>query len=268
MSSCLIPKPDGPYLVPSLPAQSAEQDESVDEDIDFSLVIPTYNESANIPLLIADIAQVLDAEIAGQYEIIVVDDHSPDHTSDVVQDTAKDYPQLKLVCRASEHGLATAVVRGWQVARGSRLGVIDGDLQHPPAVLAQLLESVRAGADIAVASRYLEKEGLSEFSRLRRILSEGAQSIARILLGSVLAQVTDPMSGCFVLRRTVIADKPLSPSGYKILLEVLAHGTAQKIVEVPFVFRRRLHGQTKVSWREYLAYLWHLAKMWVYLRKR
>ena len=104
-----------------------------------SLVIPTYNESANITKLIRVLSQVLDRKIPGNYELIVVDDNSPDRTWEIAETLIPRYPHLRVLRRKGARGLSSAVVDGWQIARGEILGVIDGDLQHPPQILHQLL---------------------------------------------------------------------------------------------------------------------------------
>ena len=114
------------------------------EDVDseallLSLVIPTYKERDNIDRIVKILSQLLDEVIPENYELIVVDDDSPDHTWEVAQSLTAEYPQLQVMRRQQERGLSSAVIRGWQAARGSVLGVIDGDLQHPPEVLTQLL---------------------------------------------------------------------------------------------------------------------------------
>ena len=111
-----------------------------------SLIIPTYNERGNVGKIVSQLATLLDEFILGQYELIVVDDDSPDRTWQVAQDLTSRYPQLQVMRRQTERGLSSAVVRGWQAAQGEILGVIDADLQHPPEVLIKLLEATLNGA--------------------------------------------------------------------------------------------------------------------------
>jgi dolichol-phosphate mannosyltransferase len=151
----------------------ADRDSS--ESIAFSLIVPTYNEAKNVSALVDRITILLDPVYPQDYEIIIVDDNSPDGTWAVAQSIMPDYPQLRVMRRQTERGLSTAVIRGWQVARGAFLGVIDGDLQHPPEVLLGLLEKIREGNDFAIASRHVEGGGCSDWGLLRRILSRGAQ---------------------------------------------------------------------------------------------
>ncbi|WP_083636978.1 glycosyltransferase [Leptolyngbya sp. 'hensonii'] len=227
----------------------------------FSLIIPTYNEAKNIPDIVRLLTRLLDEFIAGQYELIIVDDNSPDLTWEVAQAMAVDYPQLRVMRRQTERGLSTAVIRGWQAARGEVLGVIDGDLQHPPEVLRKLLTEIGQGADLAVASRHIEGGGVSQWSFVRRFLSRGAQLLGLLILPNVVGRVSDPMSGYFMFRRRAIAERILNPMGYKILLEVIGRGDVQQIAEVGYVFQERLEGESKVTWRQYVDYLLHLARL-------
>ena len=140
----LLSVPTGTLQISELPPNSLVPD---DEIILLSLVIPTYKERDNIEKVVSILSQLLDESIPGEYELIVVDDDSPDRTWEVAQSLTDEYPQLRVMRRQNERGLSSAVIRGWQVARGSILGVIDGDLQHPPEVLTQLLREMMQRAD-------------------------------------------------------------------------------------------------------------------------
>jgi dolichol-phosphate mannosyltransferase len=227
----------------------------------FSLVIPTFKERDNIENIVKILSELLDNFIPGDYELIVVDDDSPDRTWEVAQSLVPDYPQLRVMRRQQERGLSSAVIRGWQVARGDVLGVIDGDLQHPPEVLTQLLEKVQQGADLAVASRHVDGGGVSSWSVVRRFLSRGAQVLGLIILPGVLGRVSDPMSGYFMVKRSAIANVTLNPVGYKILLEVIGRGMVREIGEVGYVFRERTEGESKVTWKQYVDYIRHLLRL-------
>jgi dolichol-phosphate mannosyltransferase len=231
------------------------------QSLKFSLVIPTYNEGDNIQEIVKILSQLLDSIIPEEYELIVVDDNSPDGTWKLAQELTLEYPQLKVMRRERERGLSTAVIRGWQVARGDVLGVIDADLQHPPEVLLQLWQEMHRGADLAVASRHVEGGGVSEWSIIRRFLSRGAQMLGLIILPKAIGRLSDPMSGYFMVRRDAIAGKSLSPVGYKILIEVTARGRIRWIGEVGYVFRERQAGASKVSWKQYIEYIQHLLRL-------
>lgn len=229
--------------------------------VKLSLVIPTYNERDNVIPLVENLSQLLDRKILDQYELIIVDDDSPDRTWELAGKLTSDYPQLRVMRRQGEKGLASAVVRGWQGSRGEILGVIDGDLQHPPEILYNLLETIEKGADLALASRHVEGGGVSEWSLLRRFLSRGAQILGLILLPEVVGRVSDPMSGYFMVRRQAIAGPILNPTGYKILLEVIGKGRIETIGEVGYVFQERQEGESKVTWKQWLEYISHLLRL-------
>jgi dolichol-phosphate mannosyltransferase len=226
-----------------------------------SLIIPTYNESKNIPKIVSLLSQTLDQAIPGAYELIVVDDNSPDGTWEIAQDLIPQYPQLRVMRRIEERGLSTAVIRGWQAARGEVLGVIDADLQHPPELLLKLWGEIVRGGDLAVASRHVEGGGVSDWSPIRRFLSRGAQTLGLVILPEVIGRVSDPMSGYFMVRRPSIAGRTLSPVGYKILIEVIARGRVPWIGEVGYVFQERQEGESKVTSKQYIDYLRHLVRL-------
>ena len=229
--------------------------------VKFSLVVPTYNESKNITAIVEVLSSLLDASIPEDYELIIVDDNSPDGTWESAQALMPEYPQLRVMRRTEERGLSTAVIRGWQAGNGQILGVIDGDLQHPPKVLLQLLSAIERGADLAVASRHVEGGGVSSWSAVRRFLSRGAQLLGLVILPQVVGRVSDPMSGYFMVRRSAIAAHTMSPIGYKILIEVLGRGNIDQIAEVGYVFQERREGESKVTWKQYIEYLQHLLKL-------
>lgn len=257
--SNLLPVPSGILEVASSPVCYTE--EMTTSPLQFSLIIPTYNEGENVQEIVKILSELLDSIIPGEYELIVVDDNSPDSTWKLAQELTSQYPQLRVMRREHEKGLSTAVIRGWQVARGKVLGVIDADLQHPPEILLQLWQEMVQGADLAVASRHVEGGGVSEWSIVRRFLSRGAQMLGLMILPEVIGRLSDPMSGYFMVRRDAIVGKPLSPVGYKILIEVTGRGKIRWIGEVGYVFRERQAGASKVTWKQYIEYIQHLLRL-------
>jgi dolichol-phosphate mannosyltransferase len=153
------------------------------------------------------------------------------------------------------------VVRGWQASRGRILGVMDADLQHPPEVVARLLAEMMDGATVAVGSRVVAGGGVSDWRLVRRMISRTAQLVGLAILPEVIGRLSDPMSGCFLLRRAALAHVPLDPKGYKILVEVLARANVPRIAEVGYVFRERQMGSSKASAKVYLEYLQHLLQL-------
>ncbi|MBR12918.1 MAG: sulfonate ABC transporter permease [Acidimicrobiaceae bacterium] len=225
-----------------------------------SLVIPTYDEAANVGRLVRRLHQVLAATGVG-FELIIVDDDSPDCTWKVAAGLVQDVPSLRVIRRTGASGLATAVICGWSHARGDVLGVIDGDGQHPPEVVTDLLAAMDGQTEVAVASRHVDGGGVSDWSAIRRLLSRGAQALGLLLLPGTVGRVTDPMSGYFLVRRDVVAGVDLDPVGYKILLEVLARGEVRRVAERPYVFLERSEGESKVSAGHYVGYLRHLMRL-------
>lgn len=249
----LLECPSGPLTVPAVAPDPGR--------VRLSVIIPTFNESRNLAELVRELTATLDPVLSGAYELVVVDDDSPDRTWEHATRLCETFPQLRVLRRRGELGLSTAVIRGWQVARGDVLAVIDADLQHPPEVLARLWRAVEDGADLAVGSRHVAEGGVSDWALHRRLLSRGAQLLGLLLLPGVVGRVSDPMSGYFMIRRSAIAGATLSPLGYKILIEVIARGSIRSIAEIGYVFRERTEGESKVSPRIYLEYVRHLVRL-------
>ena len=268
MSYSLISVPLGSFQVNEL-LFSENVDESNfdrvaqvrDNLVKFSLIVPTYNESKNLAKLVEILTQLLNNYFHENYELIIVDDDSPDLTWQIGLDLMPNYPQLRVMRRQEEKGLSTAVIRGWQASQGEILGVIDGDLQHPPETLIKMLDEMAKGADLVVASRHVEGGGVSDWGFMRRVLSRGAQMLGLLILPNVIGRVSDPMSGYFMVRRSAISNCPMNPLGYKILIEVLGRGNIGSVAEVGYVFQERQEGESKVTWRQYVDYILHLLRL-------
>lgn len=222
-----------------------------------SVIVPTFNEAANIEPLIA----AIDAALTGvDYEVLFADD-STDATADIIRRLSATNSRIRLCRRDSGRGLATAVVEALPAAGAETIVVMDGDLQHPPAMIPQLLAGAAAGVDIVVASRYIpggRDSGLS--GPHRRIVSRATRLAAYLILPRSKV-TTDPSSGFFLFRRPIVKDAALRPVGYKILLEILIRGRVEKVVDIPFCFERRHAEQSKAGIREawnYLRQLWYL----------
>lgn len=215
-----------------------------------TVVVPTYNESANLPTLVERICKALPAT-----EIVVVDDASKDGTADVARKLAEKYP-VRVVERFDERGLSTAVLRGMQEARTDLCVVMDADLSHPPEAIPKLVQAVQDGADVAVGSRYVPGGDIDEWPLFRRFASKAGTMLAR-----PLTPVRDPMAGFFCLRKSLFAGIPLKPRGFKILLEILARTGTKKTAEVPIHFEDRAAGSSKFSSKErkeFLKQVWTL----------
>lgn len=221
------------------------------KDLPFiSLVIPTYNEAKNVELLAKRIMLSYP-----KTKIIFVDDNSPDGTAEIIESRLKKKYGCQLIKRSGKLGLSSAVIEGFSAAKTDIFGVIDADLSHPPEEIPKLVNAIIEGADIVVGSRYVKGGGVEVWPWHRRIISFGATSLAR-----PLTRVKDPMSGFFLIKKNVIAGKKLNAKGYKILLEILVKGVYRKAVEVPYVFRNREFGQSKLGTKEYYHYLNDLRK--------
>ena len=217
-----------------------------------SVVVPTYNEAATVPHL----AVRLGAALSGrEWELVVVDDGSPDGTADVAQALAPAIP-VRVVRRRGKLGLATAVMAGFDAASGDTLVVMDADLSHPPEVVPRLVDAVKDGSELAVGSRYVAGGGTVDWPLRRRVVSRVA-----CLMGNALVPVRDATSGFFALRRSVIDGVRLDPIGFKIGFEVIARGRYERVVEVPYTFRDREAGQSKFGTREILNYALQLLKV-------
>jgi dolichol-phosphate mannosyltransferase len=226
-----------------------------------SLVVPSYNERGNIKSLVERAGEAL-GRSGEPYELIIVDDNSPDGTAEEVRQLQSGRPWLRLVVRTRERGLSTAVMAGWAAARGELLACMDADLQHPPEMLSELYRVLRSsGADIVVASRHVRGGGVSDWSLTRRSVSWTATLLAGLAVPGTLGEVRDPMSGFFLLRREVIQGVRLRPRGYKILLEVLAKGNYKSVKEAPYVFEERAEGGSKIGREAIWDYLAHLGRI-------
>lgn len=212
--------------------------------IDFSLVIPTFNEAENICILIPRVISLLSAAKIS-FEIIVVDDDSKDLTWKVVQEQFANESRVRVLRRVNKKGLSSAVLDGMAIAKGKAFGVMDADLQHDENIIPKMLSEL-AQHDIVVGSRVVEDGGYGEWGIIRKMMSKGATLFAKIMLP---IPVGDPMSGFFVLKRELYEDlvPKINPRGFKILLEFLARKKGIKAKEVGFVFKTRIHGETKMS---------------------
>ena len=225
-----------------------------------SLVVPTYNEAENIEPFLRRIRGLLDPVLGSRYEVIVMDDNSPDETWKVAAGIQEGYPQLVVLRREQERGLSSAVVRGWQVAGGDILATINADFQHPPELLPKMLELVRA-ADLVLATRLGVAGSFGEMPRMRQLLSRGARRAGQFLVPQIFNRVSDPLSGYYLLRREAIAGIELRPTGFKTLIEVLARGRVTTIEECAYAMQERRRGTSNVSWRHSVEYLKQLNRL-------
>lgn len=224
--------------------------------IEFSLVVPTYNESANILGLVEGIHRALGDR---SYELIVVDDNSPDGTAARARELSQEYPVVVLQ-RAGKLGLASAVVEGWRLARGHVLGVIDADGSHDESLLPDMVDAVSSGqVEMAVGSRYIPGGGMGDWPLYRQLISRVAVALAR-----PICPIHDLTSGFFVVQRQAIENVALDPVGFKIGLEVMMRGQYRTFCEFPYVFTDRAQGASKLGPKVVLAYLGQLGSLFAH----
>lgn len=225
-----------------------------------SIIVPTFNEAPNVAELLRRVATAVDGIDA---EVIFVDD-STDDTPDVIREAAASASlPVRLVHRSSRAGgLGGAVVEGMALAESDSCLVIDGDLQHPPEEIPVLYERfVRGDVDVVIASRYAgggTATGLAD--RTRVLVSKAATALTRAMFPNRLRDVTDPMTGYFIVDRRAIDVATLKPRGFKILLEILARKNL-RVAEIPFDFAHRHAGESKASVRQGLHFLAQLTAL-------
>jgi glycosyltransferase involved in cell wall biosynthesis len=220
-----------------------------------SVVIPTFNEAGNVDELLARLAEALPAGA----EVVVVDD-STDDTADRARAAVATVPFALTVIHRDEPagGLGGAVVAGLRAARADWAVVMDGDLQHPPAVVAELLAAA-PGHDVVVATRYADGgDGSGLGSPYRHAVSRGSKVLAARLLGGAVARMSDPLSGFFAVRCAALDLDAVDPIGYKILLELVVRSGLERIAEVGFTFGVRHAEESKSTAREGMRFLRHL----------
>ncbi len=215
-----------------------------------SIVVPSYNERDNV----GNLVDQLDTALKGiEHEIIFVDD-STDDTPDVINKIIEGNSNVRLFHRETEKGLATAVLKGFSLAEGDYIAVMDADLQHPPAILKSMYACMETGVDFCVPSRFIPGGSDGGLNLYRKFVSGTARYIGKILLPS-LRKISDPTSGLFMFRKEAIDGADLRPIGWKIMVEVLAMSTYHSVVEIPYKFQERPTGESKLSGKVTLEYL-------------
>jgi len=223
---------------------------------EISIVVPTFSEAENVTELHARLSTVLAAE---SWELIFVDDDSPDGTADLARALASKDPRVRCIQRIGRRGLSTAVVEGALSSSAPFVAVMDADLQHDESILPAMLHELRSrNLDIVVGSRYVHGGGTGDWAESRKTISRIASRLAK---GLVPENLHDPLSGFFAVRTEAVRDaaRRLSGYGYKILLDLfVSAGRPLQFAEVPYTFKPRVHGQSKldslVAW-EYLMLL-------------
>lgn len=227
-----------------------------------SVIIPTYNELENIEQIVDRVLEAFD-EAPFTVEVLVMDDSSPDGTGTHAESVYADDSRVRVVHRTENPGLSQAVSEGFSRANGTYCAVIDADLQHPPERLPLLVNELADGADIAIGSRYIDGGRIENWSATRRFVSKGASGITKLTIPST-RDISDPMSGFFAVRRSVLSGIQLEPKGYKILIEILSKCEFEAVAEVPYVFTERERGESKLKASEYQNFAEHALGLSLY----
>ena len=212
---------------------------------ELAVIVPIYNEAGNIEALTERLRRSLQGL---EWELIFVDDDSPDGSADKAQEIAQCDRRIRVLRRIGRRGLSSACIEGMLATVAPYLAVLDGDLQHDETLLPSMLQTLKCEElDIVVGSRYLEGGGLGTWNRRRRSMSRFASRLARIL---VKANLSDPMSGFFMLNATLLHScvRNLSGIGFKILLDIFASSSHPvRFKEIPYIFRQRRSGESKLD---------------------
>ncbi len=225
------------------------------------LILPTYNEAENIEAIMNAAAGVLSTAAPEGFRILVVDDGSPDGTGDIADGMAARHDWARVLHRTAKGGIGPAYLAGFAHALGEGAGFVmemDSDFSHDPADLARLLEAARGDADLALGSRYVPGGGVTDWGLLRRVVSEGGSTYARIVLGLKVRDLTGGFK-CFRSEVLEAIDfETVRSRGYAFQVELtyraVQHGF--RVVEVPITFRDREHGTSKMSWRIAAEAMW------------
>jgi dolichol-phosphate mannosyltransferase len=225
-----------------------------------ALVVPTYNERDRLPELVRAIFRAYETGgIDG--ELVVVDDNSPDGTGALADELARSFP-IRVLHRAGKLGLGTAVVEGFHAASAEIVGVIDADLSHPPELVPGMFAAmIERSADMVIGSRYVAGGGTSDWEWSRVLMSKFACALAW-----GLTPVRDATSGFFLMRRDRAQGVTISAGGFKICLELLIRSEPRLVIEVPYVFKGRTAGQSKMNLKEAAGYLVQLKDLYAYRR--
>lgn len=222
-------------------------------DFGKTIIIPTYNEKENLEFIVKELTRHLQGE---DFEIVIVDDNSPDGTGRIAEELKGKLP-LRVIHRPVRLGLSSAIVAGLKVAEGAIVGVMDADGSHPPNLAPKLLDNVKRGSDLAIASRYVPGGSVENWSFGRKIISKIA-----VILAKPLTKIKDPVSGYFFFKKNIIEDVSLEPRGYKILLEIIVRANIKKFVEVPYKFIDRQKGKSKFNSSIIRDYIYQVSQLY------
>lgn len=222
-----------------------------------TIVVPTYEEAENLPDLIDRVVEVREAHHLA-IDVLIMDDDSRDGSVELV--AARPEKWVQLIVRTAKRGLSDAALDGLRRGRGDVLVCMDADLSHPPEAIPQMLQTLEAGADFVIGSRYIAGGSTDDGGLLRWLNSRAATLLAR-----PLTSVRDPMAGFFALKRTTFENgRAFNPVGYKIGLELMIKCGCERVVEVPIHFEHRRFGESKLTMKQQLLYLQHLYRLYAF----
>jgi dolichol-phosphate mannosyltransferase len=228
-----------------------------EKELELAVVVPTFNERENVIELFRRLETVLRGI---EFEVIVVDDDSVDGTADAVREVARADPRLRVLQRIRRRGLSSACVEGMMATAAPYIAVIDADLQHDESVLPSMLARAKSETlDLVVGTRHAEGGSMGSFTASRVRLSEAGKRLSRAITH---AELSDPMSGFFLVDRRFLDEvvRSLSAVGFKILLDIVASASRPiRMAEVPYNFRERIHGDSKLDVLVGVEYLQLLA---------
>jgi dolichol-phosphate mannosyltransferase len=225
------------------------------------LILPTYNEAANVEAILAAVGEVLSTAAAEGFRVLVVDDGSPDGTGRLADAMAEQHDWVRVLHRTEKAGIGPAYLAGFAHALERGAGYVmemDSDFSHDPADLARLLQEARGEADLALGSRYVPGGEVTDWGLLRKFISEGGSTYARLVLG---LKVRDLTGGFKCFRREVLEAidfEQVRSRGYAFQVELTYRAVQAgfRVTEVPIVFRDREQGQSKMSWRIAAEAMW------------
>lgn len=217
-------------------------------------------EKENLPIILKRLEKILNDF---DYEILIVDDNSPDKTAEIAKEFAKRNKRIKVFVRKKRKGLASAILCGIKKSKNEIVCVLDADLQHPPELIPKMFKKLEEKkADIAIASRFIEGSKIEGLNFLRRFMSRIGSFVITTLFPKI-SHIHDPLSGFFILKKEVIRGIRFKALGFKFLLEVLVKGNYREVVEIPFTFHKRRAGKSKLTLKESkenLKLVFHLFK--------
>ncbi|MBM3232840.1 polyprenol monophosphomannose synthase [Candidatus Pacearchaeota archaeon] len=221
---------------------------------ELSMILPTYNEVDNLDAIVRDIfTEFKKRRIAG--EVIIVDDSSPDCTGVIADRICRKNDKVKVIHRKGKRGLSSAAMEGFNLSKAKFVGLMDSDRSHPTKKIGEMYSRVMEGADLVIGSRYIQGGKIEGWGLRRKVLSSTATLLAR-----PLTRVLDPMTGFFILKKSLLSKSQINSKGFKILLEIIIKSKPARIVEVPITFVDRKKGKSKVSLKEIRFYLSNLLR--------